>query len=271
LPWSSPTLVVAHSCVFSWWDAVRGNTPPAEWQRYKREVTSGLQAAHFVVAPSNMMLNAIQQHYGKVHESRVIPNGRNVKSFRPAPKQNFILCAGRLWDAGKNIARVDQIASELPWPVFVAGDSVGPQQSRQEPRQKDRCHLLGLLDDATLREWFGSAAIYALPALYEPFGYTPLEAGLSQCALVLGDIDSLRENWEGAAVFVDPHDSQELKNAIVGLIDNDAYRMQMSRLARLRALEFSTQRMANDYLAVYSDLLTRFRRLRREERLVQCA
>src|SRR5436190_20431177 len=58
LPWPSPTLVVAHSCVFSWWEAVRRETPPAEWERYKREVTSGLRAAHLVVAPSAAMLGA---------------------------------------------------------------------------------------------------------------------------------------------------------------------------------------------------------------------
>src|SRR5438874_1327869 len=44
LPWTRPTLVVGHSCVLSWWQAVRGDTPPTEWQRYKDEVTNGLQA-----------------------------------------------------------------------------------------------------------------------------------------------------------------------------------------------------------------------------------
>src|SRR5438045_5668342 len=77
LPWPSPTLVVAPSCVFSWWEAVRRETPPAEWERYKREVTSGLRAAHLVVAPSAAMLGAVERHYGRVDESRVIANGRD--------------------------------------------------------------------------------------------------------------------------------------------------------------------------------------------------
>ncbi len=33
-----------------------------------------------------------------------------------------------------------------------------------------------------------------LPARYEPFGLSVLEAALSGCALVLGDIPSLRES-----------------------------------------------------------------------------
>ena len=48
------------------------------------------------------------------------------------------------------------------------------------------------------------AAIYALPAHYEPFGLSILEAAMSGCALVLGDIPSLREIWGDAAVFVHP-------------------------------------------------------------------
>ena len=41
------------------------------------------------------------------------------------------------------------------------------------------------------------ASIYALPARYEPFGLSILEAALSGAALVLGDIPSLREVWGG--------------------------------------------------------------------------
>src|SRR6185369_12610708 len=98
-----------------------------------------------------------------------------------------------------------------------------------------------------LREWFSAASIYALPALYEPFGYTPLEAGLSACALVLGDIESLREVWDGAAVFVDPRDSEALKVELLRLIEDKSYRREMSRRARLRALEFKSERMAKNY------------------------
>ena len=54
---------------------------------------------------------------------------------------------------------------------------------------------LGKLPAAEMKLWFAHAAIYCLPARYEPFGLSVLEAGLSGCALVLGDIPSLREIW----------------------------------------------------------------------------
>jgi glycosyltransferase involved in cell wall biosynthesis len=127
------------------------------------------------------------------------------------------------------------------------------------------------LPEGELREWFGVASIYALPAVYEPFGYTPLEAGLSGCALVLGDIESLRETWDGAAVFVDPHDRAALKTELQRLIEDDLYRYEMSCRAHMRALQFTSERMAQNYLDAYSELLAQVRTVQREETIARCA
>ena len=83
------------------------------------------------------------------------------------------------------------------------------------------------------------ASIYAMPARYEPFGLSILEAGLSGCALVLGDIPSLREHWEGAAVFVAPDDRDALRSAIARLIDNPGRLAELGRRARVRGQEFT--------------------------------
>jgi glycogen synthase len=263
LPWSSPTLVAGHSCVYSWWQAVKGNTPPPEWKRYKTEVTNGLNAADLIVTPSAAMMQALNTLYGPLHHTRVIPNGRNPEDFNSRSKRKFILSAGRLWDEAKNIDRLVNIAPELPWPVLVAGDL----QERPRPQ---KCYWLGSLPETELRRWLAAASIYTLPALYEPFGYTPLEAALSGCALVLGNIDSLREVWCDAAVFVDPKDSVALKTEIFKLIENSAHRHEMSRRARERALEFTSERMGQNYFAAYVDLLDAQTKAE-QENFAQCA
>ena len=74
--------------------------------------------------------------------------------------------------------------------------------------------LLGRLDERRWPSGWPRAAIYALPARYEPFGLSALEAALSGCALVLGDIPSLREVWGDAAVFVPPDDAGGLRDAL---------------------------------------------------------
>jgi glycosyltransferase involved in cell wall biosynthesis len=99
------------------------------------------------------------------------------------------------------------------------------------------------------------ASIYCLPAKYEPFGLSVLEAALSGCALVLGDIKSLRENWEDCAVFVDPNDPKALHEAISRLIQAASLRRRLIGNARERAKDFSPQRMVDGYLQAYRTAL----------------
>src|SRR6266446_7224459 len=63
LPWRRPVVVVAHSCVRSWWTAVRAGPVPERFDEYTRRVSAGLQAAALVIAPTAAMLAALDHHY----------------------------------------------------------------------------------------------------------------------------------------------------------------------------------------------------------------
>lgn len=256
LPWSAPTVVVAHSCVFSWWRAVRGCRPPAEWKRYAAMTRAGLHAADAVVAPTHAMLEALQEHYGLrtgFTRSIVIPNGRDPAQFTSATaKEPFVLSVGRLWDDAKNAAALVAIAPRIAWPVRVAGSTAAPDGGE---RMLPNVESLGCCSRRALADQYARASIYALPARYEPFGLSALEAALSGCALVLGDIPSLREIWEGAALFVPPNDHEALREAIAELIDDPSLRQWLGVRARMRGSEFTVERMAGGYLDVYRELL----------------
>src|SRR4051812_49535083 len=102
-----------------------------------------------------------------------------------------------------------------------------------------------------MARWFGAASIYCLPARYEPFGLSALEAALSGCALVLGDIPSLREVWGDAAAYVDPDDHGGLRHTIAHLIHNARRRDALARRAMERAARYTPQRAARAYLDAY--------------------
>jgi glycosyltransferase involved in cell wall biosynthesis len=252
LPFHAPKLVVGHSCVLSWWRAVKGEPAPAEWNWYRYQVTRALRAADLVIAPSHAMLAALQRHYGPLRSAEVVPNGRDPNIFSPLVKENFVLVAGRLWDQAKNLETLVQVAPDLPWPVYVAGEVQHPDGGTQTP---PHVCLLGRLSPPALVPWYGRAAIYALPARYEPFGLSVLEAALSACALVLGDIPSLRGIWDGAAIFVPPNDASALRSALLELMKRPALLRKQAELARARGLEYTAQRMATGYLSAYSDLM----------------
>ena len=252
LTWSAPVLVVGHSCVLSWWMAVHRTAAPARYGEYRRRVAEGLQRAHCIAAPTAAMLAALQAHYGTVRNGMVIPNGCDAREFRTGQKQPIVLAAGRLWDEAKNFAALDNIAPHLEWPVFAAGDPAPPGKSAITFRH---LQMLGRLPAPELAQQFARAAIFASPAYYEPFGLSILEAALSGCALVLGDIPSLREIWSGAARFVPPGDAEALRSALGGLIRNTASRAEMGRRARIRAEIYSMRAMREGYLAAYGKLL----------------
>lgn len=249
-PWMSPVVLTAHSCVRSWWRAVHGAAPPAEWDRYGRLVAGALGSADVVTAPSAFMLRALEENYGPVPYGRVIWNGRNPAGFAPSAKEPFILSAGRLWDLGKNLESLAEASGRLEWPVYLAGASEAPDGGTKEFAG---CRMLGQVTAADLREWYARASIYALPARYEPFGLSALEAALSECALALADIPSLREIWEGAAVFVPPGDPREWSAALQRLIAADEDRKSLGLLARERALRLTTERMTAEYAACYEE------------------
>ncbi|MDQ2694610.1 MAG: glycosyltransferase family 4 protein [Pseudomonadota bacterium] len=252
LPWPAPVLMVGHSCVLSWWEAVRGRQAPGDWLRYRGAVGRGLRAADLVAAPTLAMLEALERYYGPLPNRRVIPNGRSPDRWQPGVKEPLILAAGRLWDEAKNLAALAAVAPRLPWPVCVAGEDRHPDGGRS---LLPNVRLLGRLAPDDLAGWLARAAIYALPARYEPFGLSALEAALAGCALVLGDIPSLREVWGEAALFVPPDDPEALENALHALIADPALRRRHARLARARAARFTPEAMADAYLDAYQSLL----------------
>ena len=250
LRWNAPTMVVAHSCVLSWWAAVRAEPAPPAWDEYRRRVSAGLAAASAVVAPTAAMLAELRRWYG-LDGGEVIPNCRRSGWVTEAAKEPFVVGAGRVWDDAKNLRALDRAAARLDWPVVVAGDRTSPQGGNQRLRA---AHATGALPFDELAGLLGRAAVFALPARYEPFGLGPLEAAHSGCALVLGDIPSLREVWGDAATYVHPDDEDGLVRALDDLLGDPAHAAGRGVDARRRAARYSPAATAAAYLDAYGRL-----------------
>jgi glycosyltransferase involved in cell wall biosynthesis len=248
-PFTAPVLVAAHSCVFSWWKAVNGEPPPPQWDRYRGEVIRGLAAASLVVAPTRAMLDALEKHYGALRRKAVVPNGRNIEFRTGFPKEPLVFSSGRIWDSAKNISALDKASQRISWPVYVAGDNRHPNGGLAHI---GKLRLLGSLPRKSVEWWMSRAGIYALPARYEPFGLSVLEAALGGCALVVGDIPSLREIWDGCASFIAPDDADALAGAINELIDHPQRRIDLANRARQHALSYGRELMTGRYLAAYN-------------------
>lgn len=252
---SAPVLVAVHSDVLSWFSQVEGrDAPPAEFGPYRQWLRAGLLAADAVVTPTAYQGELLRRHYG-VDATSVIHNGIHFAADEPAPRPDpLVLTVGRLWDMGKGVDVLDAAAGLLgdggP-PVHVIGETAAHGDAYQ-PR-----HVVshGRVERAQVDEWMRRASIYAAPSRYEPFGLAPLEAALHGCALVLSDIGSFRELWEGCAEFFPAGDAAALADAIRRLADDPKRRERLATGARTRAARrYTAARMAGEYIDLYHEL-----------------
>lgn len=252
--WPAPVVSVAHSCLGTWWNAVHGSDLPADFAWRVAATARGLRASDAVIAPSRAFAAALRATYGDGISITVVRNGRRAPPDENASRECAVLTVGRLWDDGKNVAALDRAASRLRAPVYAAGPMEGPNGAAV---RFESLRLLGELDETTLRARYARTAVFASPALYEPFGLGVLEAAQSGMALLLSDIPTFRELWDGAALFVVPGGDDELLLGLMRLLDEPALTARYGALARERARSYTVSAMVDRTAAVHRAVLSR--------------
>ncbi len=260
-----PVLLTVHSCVLTWWRAVHGRDAPDSWDGYARLARRALDRADLLAAPSRALLSELAAVHGHLPRARVIANGRCLspgpqgargrwEPAGPQARERLVVTAGRLWDQAKNAALVARAAPAIDGPVVLIGpDEIDGRAGAIGLSELQGVAALGRLPRAEVLRWLGRAAVYVEPARYEPFGLAALEAALCGCALVLGDIASLREVWGDGALFVSPDDPGELAAAVNGLLDDPRRRAAAAANARSRALRYTPRATARGYLRAYRE------------------
>jgi glycosyltransferase involved in cell wall biosynthesis len=247
-----PAVAVAHSCLASWWAAVKGTALPEDFRWRTAFFSRGLEAANLVVCPSLAFARVLNAIYGRtavaVHNGRS-SEGAGAGLAAPAP---FAFTAGRLWDEGKDVATLDAAAGLTNVPLYAAGAEEGPNGARIELRH---AQALGMLSEADLRAQLARRPIFACASLYEPFGLSVLEAAQAGCALVLSGIPTFRELWQGTALFAAVREPHCFARAIARLQADPPLRAALGRAAQARAKAYSAEAMTQRMLGIYSALL----------------
>jgi glycosyltransferase involved in cell wall biosynthesis len=247
-----PLVAVAHGCLATWWDAANGTKLPPDY-RWQRTLTEqGFRAASRVVAPTAAFAAAIQRTYGLADLPLAVHNGRRPLAVGAGEPTDCVFTAGRLWDQVKQTRLLDRVAARLTVSFHAAGALVGPH-GEQVPA--DHLDPLGLLGEAELAGWLAQRPIFVSAARFEPFGLAVLEAAAAGCPLVLADLPTFRELWDGAATFVAAEDEDGFVTAIETLRADPAQRAALGDAAQQRAARYTPTAVARDMAAIYRALL----------------
>lgn len=252
-----PVVAACHSCVASWWEAVRGGDLPADLAWRTTLVAEGYRAAERLVAPSAAFARDTARLYALTEVPDVVHNGRahpRPATLPPPPLPGaFAFAAGRLWDDGKNLRLLDRAAPAIASPVVTAGALSGPQGGAIAlPNLRN----LGQLGSSEMAACFAAASAFVSPALYEPFGLAVLEAAQAGCPLVLSDIPTFREIWGEAADYVPAGDAAALAAAVNRLMADAALRRHRGAAARERARRYTPEAMVAGTLRLYDAVLS---------------
>ncbi len=116
---------------------------------------------------------------------------------------------------------------------------------------KDDVIFAGFVSDAELDEFYAHARMYFFPSLIEGFGLPPLEAMSHGLPVAASRSASLPEILGGAALFFDPHDLEDMIEAMRIAVEDNTMRQNLITKGLEQIKKYSWRQMATDILAVY--------------------
>lgn len=251
----APVLAVTHGCVATWWQSAKAEPLPPGFRWHRELMRRGLVSADAVVAPSASYAATVRQTYRLSRPPRVVHNGRPAAPlFDVGAQIEAAVTVGRLWDNVKGAALLDRVAARIGRPFLAAGAVRGPHG---EEISLSHLQMLGQLSAREIEVLLALRPIFVSAATFEPFGLAVLEAASAQCPLILSDIPTFRELWNGAATFVDPQDEDGFVAAIDGLVADPARRHQLGEAAARRAARYTPAATARIIEAIYDGVLAR--------------
>lgn len=203
--------------------------------------------------------------YLNVHPETVfvVYNGVNKDRFRPADtstiqrvtgryslSQPYLLALGSM-DPRKNFAGLikawNQCVEEEPltgYTLAIAGGRNVNFQALDIIQPPSSVQFLGYVDDEDLAPLYSGAEAFLFPSLFEGFGLPVIEAMSCHTPVLTSSTTALSEIASGAAVTVNPHSVEQIKDGILRLINSSSLRQSLVECGLKRAQKFDWDKSA---------------------------
>jgi glycosyltransferase involved in cell wall biosynthesis len=243
--------------------------------KFSRLLEEAARRALRIITPSAYTAGQLVQHVGVPREKiRIIPEGvelpskllsaeERVRERQYLVGQGFemVLSVGVL-QTRKNTLNALRALEKLPERyrlVLVGGNGYGSEAIHEYIRRQGlgpRVQVLGHVPGVKLQSLYQSASVLLFPSLEEGFGLPVLEAMANGLPVVASETSSLPEVGGEAALYLDPHDPQDIADKVLRAVEDSELRRKMIQQGLERAQEFSWRRVAEATLKVYDEALS---------------
>ena len=235
---------------------------------YKEVIRRAARKSAAIITPTQFVKNDLVD-FTSVNPSKitVTPEAADPIDALPDPLKNlqnkkFIMYVGRP-TPHKNLDRLITAFSDLranhPALYLVLAGKTDKNYARiaAQVQSKNIKNIIftDFISEGQLRWLYENCAAYVFPSLSEGFGLPGLEAMQHGAPVVSSNATCLPEVYGEAAHYFDPLDVRAMADAINEVLTDKILRQKLISAGHLKAHEYSWQRMAQQTLDVYNNVL----------------
>ncbi len=178
--------------------------------------------------------------------------------------KSYILCVATI-EPRKNMKRLIQAYTTLPetlkdkYLLVIAGGTGWLNSDIysfvKEQKLEQRIKFLGYVDEPDLPILYSCCDVFVYPSLYEGFGLPVLEAMTCDVPVITSKVSSLPEVAGDAAVFVNPHDINSIRDALVEVLIDKNRNLDLRKKGVERSKGFSWAKTAKETLTLYETVV----------------
>ncbi|MDQ0593044.1 glycosyltransferase involved in cell wall biosynthesis [Chryseobacterium ginsenosidimutans] len=173
----------------------------------------------------------------------------DLKRYNTTPK---ILIVGTR--SNKNIERVLQASKNLNIELTIVGKLETTQVEILKKNNHHYTNYVNISEDS-LKMLYDENDILCFPSLYEGFGLPILEAQARNCVVITSDISPMNDVAGIGALFVDPYNTEEIRNSIIKIISNDDIKKELILKGHKNVKKYSPEIVVKQYIALYQKIL----------------